>query len=302
MTMRPFILLTAIALALTAHTAAQAQNDQAAQNLMPYGDAEHPKAAALWQRGPHAIADPDKVDAEAGVVQRHTSDPHNGEAAFAFGARHWIYAPTMIEIDPSKTYKLSGYFKTVEGTEQRTLFSIWQYDENKQRIDLHAVRTVPDTQTELAADVEAGDTTVTINATNWKIGPLHSIAFHVEEDLSDLPNNDTLRIEKFNVGDDRTIVTLSEPAEKPYSAGTAVRQHRYVDPESIQVPANGEWQEFSFTIGGQSAPGEAKQEQFWHDTQYVRIALLPNFKHRNEQDYVTFLFDDLSFTEVPETE
>ena len=269
-----------------------------AQNLLQHGDAEDAAGVQRWQRARHVIEDAARQARVSGLVQRDTSDPHFGEAALAFGERDWIYAPELIEIDPTKTYELSGFFKTADGTEARTLFGLRQYTADKTHIDLLAAKVVPGTMTELAEDAKPGDETVTVNSTGWTAERLHAIAFDVKADRSDLPNNDSLPITDYEVTDGKTKLILRKPVKHDHAAGTPVRQHRYIDPESMQVEADGQWRRFSLTIGGQSPLGEPKDEQFWHNTRYVRVCLMPNFRRPNESDHVTFLFDDLTFTEV----
>lgn len=250
----------------------------AAENLCKSGNGEDADVVRTWGRG----------------VSQNTTDKHSGAASMETAIKGGVFSPEFIAIDPAKNYRLSGWFKLADKTKpSRALFGVRFYDASRKEILCTAILPEPGTAAQLAADARKGDTVLTVTGT-WTVKSqfFYGIAFNVKDDLSDLPTPETMFINKIEAKGTSTLVTVSEPLDKDYPAGTKVRQHRYVDYPTVNFAVAEDWMECSLTFAGQGTA----YGQIWPGAKFVRIEVVPNLDRR--EDLVAMRFDDISFTEV----
>lgn len=252
----------------------------AAENLLKSGDGEDAELAAKWGQG----------------TRQNTNDKNSGSACMenSFTSRNFVYSPELIEIDPSKTYKLSGFFKSAEKDKKnKAMFCIRYYNSGKKEIGPFSVLPVVDTGTVLAADAKKGDKSLRIKPREWNRnkGQFYAVAFNVKDDLSDLPNLDVISISDISPKDTFNEVTLGSPLIQDYLAGTKVRMHRYLDYTALVNDVPGEWTEYSITISGESNAGTPALNKFWNGTKFIKICIFAF-------NVSPLLFDDITFQEV----
>lgn len=260
---------------------------RAGANLLPHGDGEDAAATQAWSGDTR--------------VTQNTQEAHSGRAAMEIANWGWVYSPQWIEVDPSKSYELSGFFKVAAGSPPTDMtLGLRFYDAARREIGPLAASPIPSTLTELTADAHAGDRTLRIRATNWSLRPpyIYGVAFNAREDLSDLPNADTIRLVKCEAAGTAAELTLQQPLKRDCPAGMKVRLHRYVDYPGVRFQAPPAWTAQSLRLTGEAAPGAiAEPGQFWRGTKYVRVTLACNFG-RKKEEYARYLVDDLSFAEA----
>lgn len=259
----------------------------AGEDLLKSGNAEDAALAKRWSGVPFA---------------RTTEGKRSGEAAFQVSGQGWLTAPDLVEVDAGKSYELKAFIKVAPGQEPaKGLLGVRFYSADKSEISPVSVCPVADTATTLAADAKAGDKTVLIAPAPWATQPnasLYGVAFNAQKDLSDLPNLDAERIVKIEKKGENYEVTLRSTLKKAYPAGTAVRQHRYVDYPSVQYEAGADWREVSLKFSGKAAPGaKPALGTFWPGAKYVRINIFCNMDRKPDK-LATVLVDDISFSEV----
>ena len=233
-----------------------------AQNLIKNGDAE----ANLENWVPEA-------------VQVVTENPHSGKSCFK-NIQPNIIGADIIPVDGTKTYQLSGWFKSAGDKAAILYFGLMPLDANKVQINAPHVNLIEGTETELAEACKAGDTVLKAkDAGKWNLSDKTDvIAFNVQDDYKDLPNRNISPIvtkaeNKNNVWE----LTLDKPCGKAYPAGTKVRQHKYSSSymysavnDSFQ---SADWVQFAGQIKGTAKSG-AGGTQFWPGTKYVQIVIL----------------------------
>ncbi|MBO7329848.1 MAG: hypothetical protein J6W00_13885 [Lentisphaeria bacterium] len=164
----------------------------------------------------------------------------------------------FIPVTKGKKYTVSGEFFITGNPPAKTFlyFGITPYTAKGEEITHSAIATaLPHSIASLAADVKAGDKSLTIKgAESWKILPHGKIAFNAKANRSDLPNfemTDFPILNKTVKNSDGTITLFfKSPIAKDYPAGTAVRQHRS---GNMFVYAGfgdkaGQWMKFSTTF------------------------------------------------------
>jgi hypothetical protein len=255
-------------------------NVNAAENLLKSGDGEDAELAGKWGQG---------------TIQ-NTTDKKSGFACMenSFAARNFTFAPELIEVDPAKTYKLSGFFKSRDKDKKsKAMCCIRYYNSDKKEIEPWSVLPVADTATTLTADAKKGEKILKIAPKEWirHKAMLYAVAFNAKDDLSDLPNFNTSPIADVSVKETFNEITLGEPLTQDYPAGTKVRMHRYLDYMSIvnEVPA--EWTEYSISISGEAEGGAPAKNKFWNGTKFIKVSIFG-------MNVAPLLFDDIAFQEV----
>jgi len=268
-----------------------AGNAAAAENLLKGGDAEDASIAKRWSKH----------------LTLNTEDKVSGESS-CLAAKGSITAksPGFIEIDPTKTYKLSGSFKSVGKDQGRCYLGLIMYNAKKRLIHRNHITHKAGSQTKLAADAKAGDTVIKLaDCSKWDTRKLNRklVAFGAKDDLSDLPNTDlSFPIAKLEKQGDVYEVTLTKPLKKDYPAGTEVREHYrtggYQYCAAANKPIPNEWTKYSAIIKGINSKGPSNK-QFWPGTKYVKAVIIMNYRAKKDQDCQT-LFDDVILEEVDE--
>lgn len=143
--------------------------------------------------------------------------------------RKVLTSETIFEIDPAKTYKISGEFRQSVGEKIRSYFGFMVFDEKKRNMAPLTFNVVVGTDTELIEDLKPTDTTLKVkDAAKWgQSFKLSKIALNTAEDYSDLPNFNYITQEITDVQKDGDVwvVTLNKPAGKEAKAGSKVRLH-----------------------------------------------------------------------------
>ncbi|MDD5597330.1 MAG: hypothetical protein PHV82_05265 [Victivallaceae bacterium] len=268
-----------------------AGNAAAAENLLKGGDAEDASIAQTWSKR-LTLNTEDKVSGKSSCLATQGS----------ISAK----SPEFIEIDPAKTYKLSGSFKSAGKDQGRCYLGLIMYDANKRLIHRNHITYKAGSQTKLAAEAKTGDTVIKLaDCSKWDTGKLNRklVAFGAKDDLSDLPNTDlSAPIDKLEKQGDIYEVTLTKPLKKDYPAGTEVREHystggyQYCAAANKTVP--NEWTKYSTVIKGIDPKGPSNK-QFWPGTKYVKAIIIMNYRAKKDEDCRT-LFDDIILEEVPD--
>ncbi|MFA6716707.1 MAG: hypothetical protein WC082_05630 [Victivallales bacterium] len=268
-----------------------AENAVVAENLIKDGGAENASTVKKWHKH----------------LTMNSEDKVSGENSYQGDAKNiWARSLEFIEIDPAKTYKLSGSFKSVGKDQGYCYLGLVMYDANKRTISRDYITRKGGSQTKLAADAKAGDTVIKLaDCSKWytKKPARTRVAFGAKEDFSDLPNtalsDPIVKLEKQG---DVYEVTLQKPLKKDYPAGTEVRQHfrgggyQYCAASYKKVP--NEWTKYSAKVKGINQKGPSNK-QFWPGTKYVKAIVIINYNCKKDEDCKT-LFDDIVFEEVPD--
>jgi len=213
--------------------------------------------------------DSDKVKVEDGVNRI------NGNAL--------ILSRDFYPVSPEQRFRLSGQFRAATDKTGKFFFGFVPYDAEKQRIELHHVNALYQTETELAAPCAANDRVLTVkNAMNWKADPFCFIAFDAKDDFSDLPNRklSSQGIEKVEKVDDGWKVTLKKPCGLEYPAGAKIRLQgkgsQFICSGAFSRDPGKEWSSCANMVSGLSKKGESRT-QFWAGTRFVKVAILGNY-------------------------
>ena len=164
----------------------------------------------------------------------------DGSKVFETQAPAIVTAQKCVEVNPAKTYILSGEFKAA-GQGTGLYFGIISYDEDMQEIKAQNINAFENTLTELSEPAKAGSRTIKVrSAANWKAVPANFFAaFNADENFKDLPNFNLLPVKAINENE----ITLGAPLSKAYPAGTKVRMHRAGPTAPLQIsrcPSNGQ--------------------------------------------------------------
>jgi hypothetical protein len=198
-----------------------------------------------------------------------------------------LQSEKILEIDPQKTYRLSGSFHQTAGSGTPTLyFGVAPLDAEGKVINSIQVNVVEGTETELAADCQPTDTSVTIkNGEKWEISSegasYECIAFNVDSsgNYADLPNFNLskLGIVQAAKATNGFQVTLAKPCGVTYPSGTKVRKH-LASSNCIYAAASGqtlsqEWTELSGTIEPGPLFGNPK-DKWWKGAKRAKIVII----------------------------
>lgn len=258
-------------------------NANALENLLKSGDGEDAGLVAKWG---------------SGTIQ-NTTDKKSGFSCMEnpFSIRNFTFAPEVIEVDPAKTYRLSGFFKSADKDKKsKTMFCVRYLNAEKKEINPWSVIPLPDTDTTLSADAKKGEKILKIAPKDWNRhkAMLYAVAFNAKDDLSDLPNFNTSPIADVSAKEFFNEITLGEPLPQDYPAGTKVRMHRYFDYMAIVKDVPAEWTEYSITISGEAARGAQELNKFWNGTKFIKVCVYGNLGNNG----AALLFDDITFQEV----
>ncbi|MCP3965400.1 MAG: hypothetical protein GY750_01035 [Lentisphaerae bacterium] len=203
-------------------------------------------------------------------------------------------------VDTYQEYELSGKFKSTGNHKGKLYFGLACYDKDQKRIRPENVYNIPGTETVLAADCKKGDTVIKVkDASKWQQNKLACIAFNIDDSgqFKDLPNRNlsTHNITKIEKKGDLWEITLKNPCNVAFTAGTKVREHRiagsYMYCAARGILMSGAWQEFKAKVRG-ILPSGYSAGQFWPGTKYVKVLILAN--HKGDKDSV-MLIDDVEF-------
>lgn len=148
------------------------------------------------------------------------------KAFFANGGRG-PYSKKVFQIDPEKYYVASVWVKAADNKPSYAYFGLISFDASGREIQSENVSSFPNTETELAAPAEPGDTVIKVkNAASWKNFTYCVVAFNVKDDKSDLPNRDlSSSITGIKKNEDVWEISLKKPLKNDYPAGTKIREH-----------------------------------------------------------------------------
>lgn len=261
---------------------------QETKNLLPAGDGENIAVLGKnWQ----------------GFIQITDTDKKSGQGAILIDRVAMIRNKTLIPIDSSKTYVISGWLKS-KNPEQlsRGLLDVRYYTADKKAIKPRSVQPASSVS-ELVKATGKGATELLVKRNKWPRAPrgILAIVFNAKDDLSDLPNFELGRIKKYSYSREGYKITLSKPLTKDYPAGCKVRLHRYLDYPRVgsnSISAD-KWTNMNFTIGS----GAPKKYKIWPGAKYMQIALLNQYKGYpkplpKDAKPPQLLIDDLSVTEL----
>lgn len=227
-----------------------------------------PRQAGDWKRI--------NGNAEIGMIQE------DGEAILQIRGVGNYRTSDVLPVQPEKIYKLSGEFKAGAGTVPAKLFfGLVPLDARQRQIASGEICAVPGTDTQLAADANAGDAAIRIvNGSKWRENAPFIAAFKTGPAYSDLPNRNLSPTVKTVVRNNGCHeVTLAAPLKQSYPAGTGVREHRHASTYPYSAAGNrqlsGEWQEFSAIIKGEAVYG-APFTQWWRGARNAALLVLAN--------------------------
>jgi len=215
---------------------------------------------------------------------------HSGTASLAIVYDMYMF-PELILLDPSKTYRLSGWFRSLAADKPSgIILTIRYYDSAKRPITPWSVQPAGSSLSTLASGAKVGDRQVLVKHSDWKTvgdpspGSL-VIAFDAREDESDLPNLSAIPLTDIQEQGDVYRISLVQPLGADYPVGTKVRQHRYRDypwAYDKDSPLGTDWRQYSLTVGPRAVPGNAVQNFLWKGAVYARVAILTrNMKREN---------------------
>ena len=237
----------------------------------------------------------------------HLSDTREGnenEFIVQIQGKTNLISAQSLPIDPRKTYRLSGKFRTVPGTKPSNFFfGVIPYDAKGQVILPEEVQAIPGSDTVLLEDAKAGSNTIFIRKnTAWKKGGNHFVAFNTDPSgkYKDLPNrNISKRIESIQDLGNKLKIVLSKPLKKSWRAGTNIRQHGhsylYIYNTAFSKSVPEEWTTISGPISGEPLFGIKHTRHWWRGTRYARIVLLMNNSGNNSN---AAFFQDIRLEEV----
>ena len=255
-------------------------------NLLLHGDAEN---GNIWTP----------------EVQISTVDKKSGQASFVLKSDGVVTVRSaLIPIDPAKTYRLSGWFKSASAEQKSvTSFGLRMLNEKNQLITRSNVTIVPESDTEVVEDAPAGAQGLLVrDASKWlKRRSIRSmVVFQTEPDGRDIPNFKVssliTRVKKCPDKPDFWEIQLERALSQPVNAGTKVRQHLYGGACDCALAYRGvpaEWTFYSATLRGKSV-NEAPFDKFWPGTVAVEVFVLANAARNGSE----LFFDDLRFEEI----
>lgn len=267
-----------------------------AESMVPSGDFEDEALAQQWAR--------------PGFVSQTQEESVTGDSSLRFHRMTWATAPELVQIDPQQSFVLRVFSKepTVKLASEYHPIDLYiglrLFDENQKSIGAYDVAPIPDTETVLAQKVSEGDTTLHLKGAPWKgtYAVPTAVAFDAKEDLSDLPNHQTVEIKDISAGNGKGEfeVSLGSPLEMSFPIGTRVRRHRYADFPVFTAKPGPDWEEHIFSVGGVSEPGVIEKGKFWYGTCYVRPSigvLFPRDESVNSETPLDLLIDDVTFSQ-----
>ncbi len=209
-----------------------------------------------------------------------------------------VYSSTMLRINPSAKFRLSGKFRS-NALKSRFYFGAAMYDGYNRMIRSDNVNVVPQSDTILVKEAKKGDREIWVeNGEKWQRGNVY-IAFNSAADYSDLPNFNTEyhtvtgAVKQGNMWK----ISLAGELPKSYPAAVGVRLHKpgaFALFAASYAKAPAAWQEFSLVINGTAASG-AVRNAWWKGTCAVKFVIM--FDKRDEK-MPEFEFRDLLLEEI----
>ena len=161
-----------------------------------------------------------------GVSERNISEK-NG--VIRVQGRVNLVSKEIFDVQPGKTYTLTGSFKAAGAEGARLYFGFSQFDKTGKDIQTVNTNTIAWTDTVLLRAAKASDKILMVkNAAKWKKFSTCVIVHHTSTDFKDLPNfnileNPVKAIKK--ISSNEWEVTLSKSVGLDLPAGTQIRQH-----------------------------------------------------------------------------
>lgn len=233
-------------------------------------------------------------------------DVHSGAKSFYIIGSKAILSTQMIEIESSKTYNLSGWFKAGGLNKSVLLFGFQPLDVNNNRIWPQYVNAVPNSNTTLYSNYVAGSKVIqVVNCSGFNDGPTSRtnsyMAFNVQSDYSDLPNRELSNPNITSIvpyADHCDITFNLAVSSKSYSAGTKVRQHlassSYIYSMIDYSVSNSTWKFYSNTISGHNLYG-LFDGKWWPGTTKVQVLVYAN---QGQGNSYSLYADDISLKEI----
>ena len=238
-----------------------------------------------------------------GGVTRCAEDPHSGQACYVAEGHRELGARRYFRVDPTKTYRLTGWFKSAGKAPSLIYVGFGAYTAKKRWIRPQEVNCVEGTETALSAACLPEDTVIKIaDGASWKTSPHAAVAFRVDDSggFRDLPNRNlsSTGVTKVERKGDHWEVHLAKPCGKTYTAGTKVREQiasgSYIYAAgSHRAPAT--WTRFSGTVKGM-AIAKSPNNAWWPGTVFGRVTILANFRQKKD---ARLLIDDVTVEVLP---
>ncbi|MBM4045063.1 MAG: hypothetical protein FJ279_08115 [Planctomycetes bacterium] len=248
------------------------------------------------------------LDNWVGFTKVVAEGAHSGKHCFSVTGAVQVMSKEFIPIDTSKTYVVTGWFKSAGKAPSQIYLGVAPFDEKKESIYPYHVFRIAGTETTLADACKPEDTVLKIaNGAKWNTEPYTCVAFDVDDSgqLKDLPNRNLsnanvpgIGVEKVENKGGHWAVQLKGKCGRAYPAGTKVREHvsgaTYMYSAAARKPVPMAWTEFKGQIKG-VAKGDLPADQWWPGTKYAKLLILANFEQGAE---FSLLADDLTLTAV----
>jgi hypothetical protein len=210
----------------------------------------------------------------------------------------------LIPVDLNKTYRLSCFMRSFEGTNPASgWFGLLMYDKDQKPITMMNLQFIEGSETVLAVPVVKGANELWVESNpKWLVvaGGGGRVAFNIKDNYEDLPNSDVSPLIVKVVEDgSRYKVALEGAVGGDYPAGTRVRVHGSYA-ACLYWIAGGwmptEWKEWNVNIKGEALMG-CPATSFWRGTKFVRVfASFGNYNAIPKPGAV-LLVDDIHFVE-----
>lgn len=216
-----------------------------------------------------------------GFGRVNESDKHSGKFCFQVRGKKEIISSFFIPVKYDHPYFLHAWFKSFGEENSKVYLGFIPYDKNKKRIYSQYVNIVKNTVTEITADCNEGDTTLTVkDAKNWKSGGGYGVAFDVDsEKNNDLPNRKVIMwVDDVKQSENTWTISLKRKIPWNFKKGTKIRQHRY-GPSAIYVASEfipKEWKKCGGVINNLSPAGIIEEGKWWIGTKFAKILVLAN--------------------------
>ena len=184
------------------------------------------------------------------------SKAENGEITIKNGAAFEI--KQVFTIDPAKEYTVSfdACTDVPKGGFVSTAYIL--KGKNNRRIATENVTCAPASLTEIAADANAGDTSIKVkDASKFTKGLTnYFLALDAKADFSDLPNSNLIAVKCAKPVQENGvyILTLAKPLKNALKAGTPVRQHysgsAFYFNDGFRKPVSADWKTFTSSKSG----------------------------------------------------
>lgn len=248
-----------------------------AEKVIFRSDAEAPDAAKEWTGGIEVVSEKD----------------YPGKKCFQSTSFRLLRSSKAIEIDPKKTYEISGWFKSSGKKFSLIYFGFVTLDEKNIPIYPQHIYTMPDTETTLVESCRKSDTVLKVaDAKNWKADKHSCVAFNIDDSgkYADLPNRNlsSRGIAKVENKDSCWEIQLNTPCEQAYPKGTKIRVHRagavwmYSGASRKTVPDN--WTKYSGKVKGMNINTDSN-EKWRRGTKKIRVVIFANF-YQKGNDYI----------------